>query len=128
MAPIIPLLLQRGLDVGDNLIRRQVVISVDRAVISVIGVGRVTPRWVPPAGIPVEPSTECENDTVVMTVPPTPLVPHRPVIPESIIIGACPPLASRDASILLEFHAFDMRRARLGLKFEFLSLIRFPFP
>ncbi len=59
--------------------------SVDRAIISVIGIGCVTPRWAPPAGIPVVPSTEYEYDTVVMTVPPTPLMPHRSVIPESMI-------------------------------------------
>ena len=128
VALIITLLLQRSLHVGDNLIRGQIVIGVDRSVVGVICARIVTPGRVPIARIPIIPSTESEHDAVVMTVPPAPLMPHRSVIPESMIIWTSPPFASCNASVLLELYTLDVSRACLGLKFEFLGLVRLAFP
>ena len=79
---IITLRLERGLHVGNYLIGRQVVISVDWPVISIIGIWIVTPRRVPITGIPVVRATEYENDAVVTAAPPVSVVPLRSVIPE----------------------------------------------
>src|SRR6266436_5629769 len=82
---IITLLLQCGLDVCDHLIGRQIVIAVDRSVISVIRIGSIAPRWYPPARIPGIPSTEYEDDAVVMAPPPNLVVPLWRIIPENRI-------------------------------------------
>ena len=74
-ALIITLLLQRGLHVRDHLIGWQIVVGVDRAIISIICVGIVAPSRDPIARIPSIPSTVYENDAVVMIPPPVPLVP-----------------------------------------------------
>ena len=74
-ALIITLLLQSGLHVRDHLIGWQIVVAIDRAVVSIICVGIVAPSWDPIAGIPSIPSTVYENDAVVMVPPPVPVVP-----------------------------------------------------
>src|SRR6266480_2198530 len=83
---IITLLLQGSLDIGDHLIRRQVVIGVNRAIIWIIRVGIVAPGGVPVARIQGIPSTKYEYDVVRMAAPPVPIVPLRFVIPENLII------------------------------------------
>jgi len=83
---IITLRLERGLHVGDYLIGRQVVISVDWAVIRIIGIRIVTPGRVPIIGIPIIPATEHENDAVVTAAPPTSVVPLRSVAPEGGVV------------------------------------------
>src|SRR5215831_10604086 len=80
-ALIIPLLLQRLLDVSDHLIGRQIFISVDRAVISITRPRIVTPSREPVACIPIVPSADTENDARVMASPPISIVPLRSVIP-----------------------------------------------
>jgi hypothetical protein len=122
---IITLLLQRGLHVGDNLIRGQIVIGVDRTVVSIICVRIIAPGRIPIPSIPVIPSTESEHDAVVMTVPPAPIAPHRPVIPESMITWTSPPFASCNASVVLEPYILDSFRAHIGVKFKLLSLVWF---
>src|SRR4029453_19448637 len=82
IALIIALLLQRGLNVGDHLIGWQAVIARDRAIVSVIRIGCVAPSRVPIARVPSIPPTIYENDTVVMIVPPRPVVPRRSVVSE----------------------------------------------
>ena len=124
-ALIIALLLQRGLNVGDHLIGWQAVIGIDRTIVSVIRIGSVAPRRVPPARIPVVPSTIYENDTVVMTVPPTPVVPRRSVIPESPIILTLPVLASLNLPVLLKLHSGVFRRTRVRRQIETLCLVFF---
>ena len=79
---VITLRLERGLHVGNYLVGRQVVISVDWAVIIIRGIRIVAPRRVPIIGIPIVPATEHENDAVVTATPPVSVVPLRSVIPE----------------------------------------------
>ena len=74
-ALIVTLLLQRGLHVRDHLIGWQIVIGVDRAIVSIICVGIVAPCRDPIARIPSIPPTVYENDAVVMVPPPVPLMP-----------------------------------------------------
>jgi hypothetical protein len=119
---------QRGLHVGDNLIRGQIVIGVDKTVVGIICARVVTPGRVSIASIPIIPSTETEQDAVVMTVPPVPLVPHRSVIPENMIIWTSPPFGSCNASVSLELYTLNSFRARLGMKFKLLSLVWLSFP
>ena len=74
-ALIIALLLQRGLHVGGHLIRWQIIITIDRAIICIIRVGIVTPSRVPISRIPSIPPTVYENDPIIMVSPPVPVVP-----------------------------------------------------
>ena len=74
-AMIIPLLLQRGLDIGGHLIGRQAIIAVDRAIIGIICIRSVAPSRDPVARIPSIPSTVYENYPVVTAPPPVPVVP-----------------------------------------------------
>src|SRR5438445_4182740 len=97
-ALIIALLLQCGLDICDHLIGRQIVIPVNRPIISVIRIGRVAPRWYPVARIPGIPSTKYENYAVVMGLPPNLVVPLWRIIPENRITCALPVLAPYDVS------------------------------
>src|SRR4030095_14098623 len=59
---IIALRLQRRLDIGDDLIRRQAVVSVDGTIIRVVRIGSVTPCRVPPTRIPIITCAIYEND------------------------------------------------------------------
>ena len=83
---IIPLRLERGLHVGDHLIGRQVVISVDWPIISIIGIRIVAPRRILVAGIPVVRAAEYENDAVITAAPPVSVVPLRSVTPEGGVV------------------------------------------
>src|SRR5438874_9351567 len=122
-ALIITLLLECGLNVGDHLIRWQAVIGIDRAVVSVIRIGSVSPCGVPPARIPVIPSAIRKNDTVVMTVPPTPVVPRGPVVSERRVVFTLPVLASLNPSVLLKLHSGVFRRTRVRGQIEALCLV-----
>src|SRR6266487_423844 len=70
-ALIVALLLQRGLNIGNYLIRRQIVGSIDGSIPGIIRIGVVAQGRKPVTGGPVIRSTERENDTRVMVVPPT---------------------------------------------------------
>src|SRR4029077_10030327 len=122
-ALIIALCLQCCLDVGNHLIGWQTVIGVDRAIVSVIRIGSVAPCWIPPARIPVIPSAIHKNDAVVMTAPPTPVVPRRAVVPESPIILTLPVLASLNSSVLLKLHSGVFRRMCVRRQIETLCLV-----
>ena len=76
LALVITLRLQRGLNICDHLIGRQIVVGVNRAIIWVIGDCRiVTPRRKPIARIPKIPATVVQNNAVVVVVPPALIVP-----------------------------------------------------
>src|SRR5713226_9638255 len=123
-AVIISLLLQCRLHIGNHLIGRQVVIPVDRPVISVIRIGSITPCWEPEARVPIIPSAIYENYAVIMAPPPTLVVPLRRIIPENRISLALPVLASLDASALLEIDGCNFCRSSLRWQIELLRLER----
>ena len=60
--------------------------------------------------------------TVIMIVPPTPVVPRRTVIPESPIIPTLPVLASWIRLPLLEVDRCEFRRARVRCRIKALCL------
>src|SRR5437764_13401049 len=120
---IIALLLKCSLNIVDYLVRWQTIIGVDRAIIGVIRIGGIAPSWVPPAGIPVIPSTVNENYAVVMASPPTPVMPHSPVVPEGPIIFTSPVLAFLNSSVWLKRYGRDRCRTRLGLEIELMGLV-----
>src|SRR5205814_24079 len=107
----------------DYLIGRQAVITVDRTIISVICIGSVTPRRVPPARIPVIPTTVYENDTVVVIPPPDPVVPRRSIISEGPIILTLPVLASLNSSVLLKLHRREFCRTCVRSQIEMPRLV-----
>jgi hypothetical protein len=114
-ALVIALRLQRGLNICDHLIGRQIVVGVNRAIIWVVGASRiVTPRRIPITGIPKIPSTVDQNDAVVMVVPPALIVPLAPVVLESAVLLAIPVLTALNAIVLVELRARDPRVRRIG--------------
>src|SRR6266478_3830385 len=77
---IVACALQRGLDVRDDFVWKQITIGVDRPIVVVIGL-----QWiVAVSGIPVAPvqkiiSRRYENDRVTMIVPPVMVMPLVPM-------------------------------------------------
>ena len=111
---VITLRLQRGLNICDHLIGRQIVVGVNRAIIWVIGDSRiVTPRRKPIARIPKIPATADQNNAVVVVVPPALIVPFAPVVLENGVILALPVLTALNVIVLLELHALDLRIRRI---------------
>src|SRR4029077_18816611 len=123
-AMVIALLLQRRLHIGDDLIWRQIVVTVDRSVPGIIRVRIVAPRREPVTRVPIIWGAENEHDPVVMAVPPTLVMPLCPVIPKNRITLALPVLASLDASTLLEVHARGLCRVWLFCKIKMPRLER----
>src|SRR4030095_6558275 len=114
LALIITLCLQRGLNICDYLIERQIVISVDRTIIWVVGDSRiVTPRRIPVARTPKIPATVNQNDTIVVIVPPGLIVPCASVVLESGVLLSSPGLTALNAIVRLELRALDPRIWRI---------------
>src|ERR1700676_82873 len=114
-AVVVALRLQRGLNICDDLIGRQIVVGVNGAVIWVVGVSRiVTPRRIPIAGIPKIPATTEQTDAVVIVVPPTLIVPLAPVVLESAVLLALPVLTALNAIVLVEPRACNPLVRRIG--------------
>src|SRR4029450_8932634 len=86
IAVIIPWLVQRRLHVGDALIRRQIVLAVNRAVVGIIGTPVVAPSREPVAAIPIIRSPKHENDARVIVPPPISIMPLRSIISKNLII------------------------------------------
>src|SRR5262249_44734785 len=88
---VITLVVQLRLNVCDDLVWRQIVVAVDRTVVSIISLRIVPSRWVPIDRIKEEGERlgidGNKNDSVAMMVPPTAIVPlglviaKRPVLP-----------------------------------------------
>jgi len=106
--------LQRGLNICDDLIGRQIVVGVNRAIIWVVRKGRiVTPGRTPIAGIPKILATADQNDAVVIAVPPTLIVPLASVVLENGVVLTLPVLTALNAIVLLERRALDLRIRRI---------------
>jgi len=76
VSAVITLLLERSLYIGDDLVGRQVIISVDGAVPGILRVGIIAPGREPITGVPVIRGAEHERDVVtIMVVPPALIVP-----------------------------------------------------
>src|SRR5205807_2539956 len=72
---IITLLLERGLDVGNHLARRQIVVTVDRLVVGVSAVIGIVPVGrIPIVVVPIIITAAEKNDPVVAAPPPTTVV------------------------------------------------------
>src|ERR1700680_2386456 len=111
---VVALRVQRGLNICDHLIGRQIVVGVNGAIIWVVGVSRiVTPRRIPIAGIPKIPATADQNDAVGIVVPPALIVPLVPVVLESAVLLALPVLTALNAIVLVELRACDVRVTRI---------------
>src|SRR5213075_3457506 len=67
------------------LVGRQSVVAIDRAIVHITHVRRITPRWKPVARIPVIPAVVHEYDPIIVTSPPTAIVPLPVVIAEGRI-------------------------------------------
>jgi hypothetical protein len=122
IALIIALLLERRLHIRNHLIGRQIVISVNRAVPGVIGIGIIAPGRIPVTCVPKIRGAENEYHAVVMIVPPVPIVPLRFVVAESSVTFALPVLASLNAPALLELHRRRLRGVGLFCNIEVLRL------
>src|SRR5207247_11466959 len=84
---IVASILQRGLNVCDHLVRKQIAVGVNRAVVIVIALQWiVTPGRVPIASVQKIISGGNENDRVTMTVPPVPIMPLVPITAQRVRI------------------------------------------
>src|SRR4029077_14950671 len=102
----------------NHLIRRQVVVRVDRPIVRIIRVaGIVTPGRVPISAVPVIISTADKDDTVVMASPPTAVVPLRPVSPEGLVMLTLPIPTALNLVVRSEPRARD-RRIGFGCEVE----------
>src|SRR5438552_14545407 len=113
LAMIITLLLQRSLNVGGHLIRWQIVVSVDRAVVGIICAGIIAPCWIPKACIPKIPATENKNETAVITMPPVSVMPLSPVIAKDGILFAFPVFASDNSIAFFKLYRSNVSFRRL---------------
>src|SRR5438876_445590 len=121
-AVIISLLLQCRLHVGNYLIGRQIVITVDRSVIRIIRVaGIVAPGRIPEPGVPVIPSPAEESNATVTLSPPIPVVPLGPVSPEGLVMLALPILTALNLIVRSELHT-RARRIRFVCEVELTGL------
>src|SRR5262249_3368645 len=76
------------LHVGDYLVRQQVAIGVDGAIVIVpLIVGIVTPRWIPISRIVIIVSASDEHDNNIVLLPPIAVMPVMPVAAHSIGIA-----------------------------------------
>src|SRR5262249_34110048 len=74
---------QRFLNIDGHLVRRQSVVRVDRTVVHITHRRRITPCREPVARVPVPPAVVVhENDPVIVTSPPTAIVPVPIIIAE----------------------------------------------
>jgi len=121
---IIALLLQRGLHVSDHLVWRQIVVSVDGAIPSIIRVRIIAPCREPVTRVPVIWRAKHEHDAVIMIVPPALVVPLGRVVPENGIPGALPALATLDMFPLLELHSGSLCGIWLFWNIKVLRLYR----
>src|SRR5713101_3957747 len=97
---IIALLLQRGLHISDHLVWRQIIVSVDGAIPGIIRVRIIAPGRQPVTRVPIIWRAKHEHDAVMMTMPPSLVVPLGRVVPENGISGTLPVLATLNVSAL----------------------------
>src|ERR1700738_171796 len=71
---VIPALLQRSLNTGDDLVGREAALAVDRLVVLIIRIGIVAPRRGPPAVVPAPPAPVDEDEGETMAPPPIVIV------------------------------------------------------
>src|SRR4051812_44133096 len=81
---VITPVMQFGLHIGDDLLRRKTTVVVNRSVISVAGIIVVTPRRVPPAAVPAPPTPIGPNDDRTIIMPPVVVVMMMAVV---VMIG-----------------------------------------
>src|SRR4051794_30963860 len=85
---IITLFLKRGLDIRDHLSRREIVIAVDRLIVSVSAVvGIVAVGRVPIAIVPVVISAAEKDDPIVTAPPPAAVVAVATKIPTRLFVS-----------------------------------------
>src|SRR5947207_1137637 len=90
-AAVITKLLESALYVRDHLIRQQITISVNRAIVIVILVGRiVTPGRAPITRVPIIIAASDKNDGCKMAFPPTAIVPCVAVPAKSLRVTRIP--------------------------------------
>src|SRR5881396_3246358 len=92
--PVITLLLEGGLHIGNYLVGRHTVVAVDGAVVEIVCVRIVAPGWKPVACIPIIPAAEHKDDARIVASPPPLIVPLRFVVPKHLITCALPVIAS----------------------------------
>src|SRR5205085_10838193 len=95
-------MLKHGMHISNHLVWRQVVVSLDGTIPGIIGVSIIAPSREPVSRVPVIWHTKDEHDPVMMTAPPTLVMPLWRVVPENGISGALPVLATLDVPALLE--------------------------
>src|SRR5690242_3446142 len=102
---IISLLLQGGLDVGNDLAWIHLWIGgVDWAVEIIFRAGIISPRRIPVAGLPVVGRTKHNRDVIMMMAPPPLVMPLRVVILENNILRTFPFLSAGKFEVLIELH------------------------
>src|SRR5215471_158943 len=101
---VIALLLQRGLHIGDHLVWRHVIVTVDGAIPGIICVRIVAPSREPVTRIPIIWRAKHEYDAVIVIMPPALVVPLGRVVPENGIPATLPALATLNVFPLLELH------------------------
>src|SRR6185437_8467689 len=61
--------------IGDNFVGKKSIVTVDRPVVLIVGIGGIiTPGWVPPSVIPAPEAQIDENDRRAMLAPPIAIV------------------------------------------------------
>src|SRR5262249_18459908 len=85
---------QLFLNIHDHLIRRQSIVAIDRAVVHISHVRRITPCREPVARVPVPPAAAHKNDPIVVASPPP------TIVPLPVVIAAHPiPLAAERVTV-----------------------------
>src|SRR5437879_7874542 len=87
-AIVIAVALELGLNFCNDLVRRQIAVTINRSVVWIIGVRIVAPCRKPITGIPVPPTATYKNDAVEVAGPPSAIVPRSVVITKDRVLPA----------------------------------------
>ena len=109
VSTVITLLLKSRLHIRNYLVWWQAIISVDRSIPCIIGVGIVTPGWEPVTAIPIVPTAADQEEVRVIRGIPGLVVPCGLVRSVDLVMGALPVIGVLDAIVLVERYADDRR-------------------
>src|SRR5438270_2696507 len=87
-ASVIAVALELGLNFCNDLVRRQIAVTINRAVVWIIGVRIVAPCRKPITGIPVPPTATYKNDAAKVAGPPSAIMPRSVVITKDRVLPA----------------------------------------
>src|SRR5205085_6288211 len=108
-ASIVTTALQLCLNINHDLVRCQLIVSVDWSIVRIISARVIAPGWIPVTVVPVPPSAADEGNSVVVMPPPVAVVrlpviiTKRSVLPATEL-AAAPVIRYRHVSVSVDRH------------------------